>query len=258
MNSTDPPFLSVTDLSHQFRDGGRDQNESLPVLEAVSFDVSVGQFVCLLGPSGSGKSTLLRIIAGLLAADSGRVALRGTAVQEPPAGVRLVFQQANLMPWRNVHDNIRLPLEVAGWDPAQVEVAVSDLIELVGLEGFGHSLPRDLSGGMAQRVAIARALVSDPELLLMDEPFGALDALTREKMGLELLRVWAAKRKTVLMVTHDISEAVFLADRVLVLSERPARVILDRLIDLPRPRVAEIRYSPEFNQLAQALRAAIG
>jgi NitT/TauT family transport system ATP-binding protein len=168
-----------------------------------------------------------------------------------------VFQKANLMPWRSVLANIRLPLELQGVAPAEAESRARELIELVGLAGFDDHLPRALSGGMEQRVAIARALVHNPDVLLLDEPFGALDALTRERMGTELLRIWDARRKTVVMVTHSIAEALLLADRVLVLSPRPGRVRLALPVALPRPRAMAMEHSPQFGELAGQIRAAI-
>lgn len=248
------PFLSIQSLSHDFLNG----HGPLPVLQDISFDVGEGHFVCLLGPSGSGKSTLLRILAGLLAPSKGRVCLHGELVRGPREGVGMVFQQANLMPWRTVLENISLPLEVQGRDGEAARQHAIELLQLVGLDGFEAALPGELSGGMAQRVAIARALVQDPELLLLDEPFGALDAITREQMGEELLRIWQARRKTVVMVTHDISEAIFLSDRVLVFSERPGQLTLDMDVTLPRPRLDEMRYTREFGKMARELRKAIG
>jgi len=170
----------------------------------------------------------------------------------------VVFQQANLMPWRNVIENITLPLELRGVDAQDARRKASDLIEQVGLSGFAEAWPRTLSGGMAQRVAIARALIQDPDLLLLDEPFGSLDALTRERMGNELLDLWQSRRKTVIMVTHSISEALLLSDRVLVFSQRPGRVSLDMPVDLPRPRSESVRYTPHFGEMARKLREAIG
>jgi NitT/TauT family transport system ATP-binding protein len=167
----------------------------------------------------------------------------------------MVFQQSNLMPWRTVLENVRLPLELSG--EAEAESRAREMIELVGLTGFEDNWPRDLSGGMAQRVAIARALIHDPDLLLLDEPFGSLDALTRERMWTELSRIWQARQKTVVMVTHSINESLFLADRVLVLTQRPGKVKLDLEVDLPRPRKDDIRYTPHFGKLARKLRAAI-
>jgi len=169
----------------------------------------------------------------------------------------MVFQKANLMPWRTVLENILLPLEIQSIPHQDAMTKAQSLIELVGLVGFEASLPRDLSGGMAQRVAIARALIHEPDVLLLDEPFGSLDALTRERMGSELTRIWQARRKTVIMVTHSISEALFLADRVLVLSPRPGKLRIDLAVDLPRPRVEDIRYTQAFSELARRVRSAI-
>lgn len=247
------PVLILQEVSFTF-DASSASGEGLEALEAVSFAVNAEEFVCLLGPSGSGKSTLLRILAGLLQPTRGRVVLSAGR----PARIGMVFQQANLMPWRTVLANIMLPLEIQGMDAALARSRALEMIQLVGLQGFETAWPRDLSGGMAQRVALARALVHDPDLLLLDEPFGALDALTRERMWDELLRLWQERRKTVLMVTHSISEALFLADRVLVLSQRPGRIKLDLKVDLPRPRREEMRYTARFGQLAQRLKEAIG
>jgi NitT/TauT family transport system ATP-binding protein len=253
MNKSIEPILQVHNLSAVFQNN----NGGLHVLDQLSFNIKEGEFVCLLGPSGSGKSTLLRILAGLLPYPNGEVYLNGKILDGPRPGVGMVFQKANLMDWRTVRENIELPLEIQNQNGAGASEAAQALIELVGLQGFEDTLPHDLSGGMAQRVAIARALVHDPKLLLLDEPFGALDAITRERMGSELLRIWGARRSTVLMVTHDISEALFLADRVLVFSERPATVSLDLEVDLPRPRDESIRYTPKFGRLAKQLRDAI-
>jgi len=212
----------------------------------------------VLGPSGCGKSTLLRILAGLLRPTAGEVLFRGEPLNGPPQRVGFVFQNANLMPWRTVLENILLPLELMNIPHPQALEQAQELAALVGLQGFEQSLPPDLSGGMAQRVAIARALIHDPDLLLLDEPFGSLDALTRERMGAELLGIWQLRRKTVVMVTHSIAEALFLADRVLVLSPRPGTLRLDLAVSLPRPREESIRYTPAFGELARQLRAAIG
>ncbi len=228
----------------------------MKVLENISFEIQDSEFVCLLGPSGSGKSTLLRILAGLLPYQDGSVILEDRLLNGPRAGVGIVFQKANLMPWRTVRENIQLPLDLISGARGVSTREVTDLIDLVGLDGFEDTLPRDLSGGMAQRVAIARALVHDPGLLLLDEPFGALDALTRERMAGELLRIWQARQKTVFMVTHDISEAVYLADRVLAFSDRPAKITLDLKVELARPRRPEMRYTPAFGEMALQLRNA--
>lgn len=246
------PVLESRGVSVTFPDG----NGGIEALRDVSFKVYPNEFICLLGPSGCGKTTLLRILAGLLAPTSGSVVFLEQAGELPRTG--FVFQDANLMPWRSALRNITLPLELTGEETGAVERKAGELIELVGLEGFESAWPKDLSGGMAQRVAIARALIHDPDLLLLDEPFGALDALTRDRMGTELLRIWQACQKTVVMVTHSISEAVFLADRVLVLTPRPGSITLDIQIDLPRPRTEEMRYSEHFGKLARQIKAAIG
>lgn len=248
------PVVSLNNLSVTFPN----QSGGLEALETISFAVFPQEFVCLLGPSGSGKSTLLRIMAGLLQPSAGEVIFEGVPLTGPRQGVGLVFQNANLMPWRNVVGNIALPLELQGVSQEQTLAKTQDMIELVGLQGFEQVLPHDLSGGMAQRVALARALIHDPDLLLLDEPFGSLDALTREHMRVELLRIWELRRKTVLMVTHSINEALFLADRVLVLTPRPGRLRLDLRVQLPRPRREEMVYTPEFGDLARVLRQAIG
>lgn len=252
-DKTSNPVVVIKGLSAVFPNG----NGGLKALENLSFSVYPQQFVCVLGPSGSGKSTLLRILAGLLRPTDGEVLLCGQAHNRPRQDVGFVFQKANLMPWRTVLENIVLPLELQKLPPPEALRQARALVDLVGLNGFEHSLPSDLSGGMAQRVAIARALVHDPDILLLDEPFGSLDALTRERMGAELLRIWEAHHKTVIMVTHSISEALFLADRVLVLSPRPGRLNLDLPVDLPRPRDPEIQYTPAFGELARRLRSAI-
>ena len=255
MNSSgDKPIVVINHLSAIFDNG----NGGLRALEDISFSVCPQEFVSVLGPSGSGKSTLLRILAGLLPPTRGQVLYQGEALNGPRRGIGFVFQRANLMPWRTVLENITLPLELLGIPRQTTLERAQELVNLVGLQGFEDSLPRDLSGGMAQRVAIARALIHDPDVLLLDEPFGNLDALTRERMGAELLRIWQARRKTVVMVTHSIPEALFLADRVLVLTPRPGRLRLDLSVELPRPRQEEVRYTPVFGELARQVREAIG
>jgi NitT/TauT family transport system ATP-binding protein len=247
------PILQIKHLSHIFPD----RNGGLHALEDVSFSVYPEQFICVLGPSGSGKTTLLRILAGLLSPTQGDVQFGNSTSRVPRHGVGMVFQKANLMPWRTVLENILLPLEIKHLPNSEALSKARSLIDLVGLAGFENSLPRDLSGGMAQRVAIARALIHAPDILLLDEPFGSLDALTRERMGTELTRIWQARRTTVIMVTHSISESILLADRVLVLSSRPGQVRLDINVDLPRPREEEVRYNPAFSDLSRRVRAAI-
>ncbi len=234
------------------------QQGQLTVLEDVSFEVATGEFVCLVGPSGCGKSTLLRLLSGLLLPDRGEVRLHGEPLTSPSPDIGLVFQKANLMPWRTVFDNILLPLQVQHVPFEEAKRRVTHVLDLVGLNDFAHSYPHELSGGMEQRVAIARALVYEPQVLLLDEPFGALDALSRERLNQELLRVWATpSHKTIIMVTHDINEAVFLADRVLVLSQRPAMLTTIIPITLPRPRHPSLLYKPEFSLLAGKVRQAI-
>ena len=230
-----------------------EKDGELEALDDLCFEVPPSQFVCVLGPSGSGKSTLLRLLAGLLHPSAGEILYPHS--QQPSVG--LVFQQANLMPWRDVWANISLPLELRGTPEKEIAERSQSMIDLVGLREFAHTWPATLSGGMAQRVAIARALIQDPDLLLLDEPFGALDAITRERMGEELLHIWEKRRKTVVLVTHSISESLLLSDRVIVLSRRPGTVCLDMPNDLPRPRSEETRYNPHFIKLSRDLRQAI-
>ena len=252
MSMADKPVLRVRDLTVTYPT----ESGGLTALQGVTFDLKEQEFVCVLGPSGSGKSTLLRVLAGLLKPTGGEVHFLKYGNGEK-ARIGLVFQQANLMPWRNVLQNIMLPLELQSTPASRAHAQAQEWVELVGLCGFEDTWPRDLSGGMAQRVAIARALIQDPDLLLLDEPFGSLDALTRERMGAELLRLWQARRKTVLMVTHSISEALLLSDRVLVLTPRPGCISLDLRVEFPRPRQEEMRYTCEFGELAKRVRGAI-
>lgn len=242
------PILTVQKMDMIFPDS----NGGLHAVENISFEVRPQEFLCVVGPSGCGKSTLLRVLASLLTPTSGKIAFAGG---EPRIG--MVFQESNLMPWRSVLENIILPLELEEIDEKESQSKAQDLIDLVGLKGFEDSLPRDLSGGMAQRVALARSLVHDPDILLLDEPFASLDALTRERMGTELLRIWQARQKTVIMVTHSISEALFLSDRVLVLTQRPGSIKLDLDVELLRPRTEEMRYTAQFGEMAKKLKKAI-
>ena len=245
--------LRVEHIGHVYDD----HNGHVEALDDISFEIASGEFVCIVGPSGSGKSTLLRMLAGLIPSQQGQIWLNGQLVEAPARSIGLVFQKANLMPWRTVHDNIALPLELAGVDANDLDRRTRTLIDLVGLNGFAQAYPRALSGGMEQRVAIARALIHEPSLLLLDEPFGALDALTRERMALELTRIWAAQKTTVVMVTHSIQEAVFLSDRVLVMTDRPGRIARDVRIRLPRPRDLIALQTEAFADLAGQVRAAI-
>jgi len=248
MNLSPETVLDVRNLAVTYSDA----SGVVHALHDISFSLAQNEFVTLIGPSGSGKSTLLRVLAGLLPPTNGEFQFRNNHAQ-----IGLVFQKANLMPWRRVIDNISLPLELNDTPTELIKNRACELIELVGLEGFEKAYPRDLSGGMAQRVAIARSLMQDPDILLLDEPFGSLDALTRERMGEELLHIWQARRKTVLMVTHSISEAIYLSDRVLVLSPRPGVIRLSLPVNLPRPRTPEMRYAPPFSALAQKLRESL-
>jgi len=245
MTSSPEIALTINDLGVIFSDA----SGVVHALNDLSFELPTNSFATLIGPSGSGKSTLLRVLAGLVPPTKGDFHFHNHHDK-----VGLVFQKPNLMPWRRVLENVCLPLELNETPCEEIKERARDLIKLVGLDGFEKAYPRDLSGGMAQRVSIARSLMQDPDILLLDEPFGSLDALTREVMGDELLHIWGARRKTVLMVTHSISEAIYLSDQVLVLSHRPGKIVLELPIDLPRPRKPEVRYTPEFSQLAHTLR----
>ena len=229
----------------------------LPALGPLSLDIAADEFVCLVGPSGCGKSTLVRVLAGLLPATGGAALYKGAPITRPLDDIAIMFQDANLLPWRSVLDNIALPLELKGAGRAQREKVVRDLLPSLGLQRFENAYPHELSGGMAQRAALGRVIVQAPRVWLLDEPFGALDALTREKLSLELLRLRADSRGITLLVTHDIHEAALLADRVIVLSPRPGRVVADIAIDLPRPRSADMIYGRDFLRLARQIREKI-
>jgi NitT/TauT family transport system ATP-binding protein len=222
-------------------------------LDGVSLEVARGELLALVGPSGCGKSSLLLLVNGLLSPSGGEVRLDGERIEAPSADRALVFQEAALLPWRTVQHNVELGLELRGLPPARRRAIVDRHLRLVGLESFAHFYPHQLSGGMRQRVGLARALSVEPRILLMDEPFAALDAQTRQLMGAELLRLWGADRKTILFVTHDLDEAIYLADRVVVLSARPGQVVDVVPIDLPRPRGLGIRSSPEFGAYRQRM-----
>ena len=238
---------------------------SVPALAATSLEVRQGEVLVLLGPSGCGKTTLLRMIGGLIKPSDGRIEVAGLPLwtsngrnQEAVRKLGIVFQEPNLFPWLTVEDNVALPLEIQGV-PRNARIArARELLALVGIAGFENRRPRELSGGMRQRAAIARALAGDPQILLLDEPFGALDALTREQMNIELQRIWMETRQTIVLVTHSIHEAVFLADRIVLLSPRPGRI--DRVIEVksPRPRIAELEASAEFQSTVLSLRQRLG
>jgi NitT/TauT family transport system ATP-binding protein len=249
------PLLAVKQVGKTFSTG----THLLNALAPVSFQVAPGEFLCLLGPSGSGKSTLLRMIGGLLEPTAGQIWFENQLLTQPHPDIGFVFQKNNLMPWRTVLENVLLPLEIQ--QPpigGQQREKALKLLELIGLEGFAHAYPKHLSGGMSQRVVLARTLIQQPKLLLLDEPFGALDALTRERLNLELLRIHRRQQQTVLMVTHSIPEAVFLADRVLVLSDRPGHIVAEVDIDLPRPRRLEFMGEERFGHLLLEVRRHIG
>ena len=246
--------LRVDDLTVAFERIGA---APLAVLDQVSFDVGEGQFVAIVGPSGCGKTTVLRCMAGLQRPVGGRISIGGRPLAGVDRRVAMVFQSDSLFPWRTVQANIAFGLEVRRVPRVESGRIVQELVDLVGLSGFERAYPHQLSGGMRQRVNLARALAVDPEVLLMDEPFSALDMLTRELMQVELQRIWLRRRKTVLFVTHQIEEAVFLADRVLLMSRRPGRLRADVAVPLPRPREAHDRHTPEFHALVDGLAEAL-
>ena len=250
MMSDQAPFIRIDRLRKSY--GKADQ--AIIAVSDVTFDVENGEFVCLLGPSGCGKSTLLKIIAGLFQQDGGTVEIGNTGNQFDPArDIGMVFQQPLLLKWRTVLDNVLLPAEILGLPMAECRERARHLLELVGLGPFHDRRPYELSGGMQQRAAIARALVHDPKLVLMDEPFGALDALTRERMNVELRRIWQQSGKTILFVTHSISEAVFLGTRVVVLTARPARMAANIRVDLPAERDLKIKTHENFGDYTRKI-----
>ena len=230
---------------------------SVHALNKVDLKIAEGEFVCVVGPSGCGKSTLLRMLAGLDTYDAGKLSLDDQSVTGPSGKVGVVFQAANLLPWLTVRENVRLPLRVGGRH-APADERIDALLEMTGLGEFGRRYPYELSGGMQQRAGICRALARDPQILLMDEPFGALDALTRERMNMELQRIWQAHRKTIMLITHSISEAIFLADRVVVMSARPGRILADLQVPIPRPRSFDTIVSyPSYAKLASEIRGLL-
>jgi NitT/TauT family transport system ATP-binding protein len=248
------PAIAVQDLAKVYatRDG------PLAALESVTFDVAEAEFVTVVGRSGCGKTTMLKILGGLVPRSGGSVRVDGAEVTRPVRDAGIVFQAPTLLPWRTILDNVLLPAELLRLDRAAARRRAQELLELVGLGGFERRLPRELSGGMQQRAAISRALIHDPRLLLLDEPFGALDALTREEMNLELLRIWSERRKTSVLITHSIAEAVFLGDRVIVMTPRPGRIAAIVPVTLPRPRTASMRLGSEFAGLVRKIGELIG
>jgi NitT/TauT family transport system ATP-binding protein len=255
------PVVSIRGVNKIFETGG---SESVVAVRDINLEIGANEFVSLIGPSGCGKSTLLRLIADLLTPTSGQLSVNG----KPPRQARLsrdygfVFQAATLYDWRTVSQNVQLPLEIMGYPPARRAARAREMLQLVELEKFGRHYPWQLSGGMQQRVAIARALAFEPPLLLMDEPFGALDEFTRERMNMELLKIWGKTGGTVIFVTHSIAEAVFLSNRVVVMSPRPGRITKEVDIGLPRPRTFETREDPRFfsavTDVRESLREAYG
>ncbi len=231
------------------------RSDPVLALDTIDFTVGEGEFVAVVGPSGCGKTTLLKILAGLIGPSDGAVMLRGTPVTGPRRDIGVVFQSPVLFPWRSVIDNVLLPADVQRLERPRHFRLATDLLALVGLAGFERRYPWELSGGMQQRVAIIRALIHDPALLLMDEPFGALDAMTREQMNLELQRIWLERRKTVVFITHSIPEAVFLADRVLVMTARPGRIAETVAVGLARPRPIDVMNTPEFGEHVRRIRS---
>ena len=239
-------MIDLDGVSMVYRSRGKG---SVTALDDLHLRIDEREFVTLVGPSGCGKSTVLKLVSGLLGASSGQVRIHGQPVRGPRREMGFVFQTPVLLPWRTVRDNVLLPIEMLGQPVREHAARADELLAKVGLDGFQKAHTWELSGGMQQRVGICRALIHDPEILLMDEPFAALDAMTRETIGLELLRIWEERRKTVLFVTHSIPEAVLLADRVVVMTPRPGRIASVIPIDLPRPRTVELRASEAFGRL---------
>ena len=232
----------------------RTREGEVETLKPLDFDIRAGEFVSVVGPSGCGKSTLMKMVAGLLPITGGDLRLAGHTVKGPQTDVGIVFQNALLLPWRRVIDNILLQAEIRRMPMAAARRRAEELMAMAGLQGFEHKYPWQLSGGMQQRVAILRALLHDPPVLLMDEPFGALDAMTRERMNLELQRIWMESGKTVVLITHSIPEAVFLGDRVFVMSPRPGTLERVLTIDLPRPRAMDVMSHPAFAAASASIR----
>ena len=248
------PVIEVAGLSKTYttRDG------DITTLDGITFNVEAQEFVSVLGPSGCGKTTVLKIVAGLVSRTDGAVRVDGQLVSGPQRKIGIVFQVPALMRWRNALDNVLLPVEILGLNQSQYRQSANELLKLVGLPEFAGKYPNELSGGMQQRVAIARALVHDPSILLLDEPFSALDTMTRNQLNIELLRIWSERRKTSLLITHSIPEAVFLSDRVVVLGPRPAKVLEIVPVPLPRPRTAEMRVSRPFMEIVDHIGRRIG
>ncbi|MEJ0071227.1 MAG: ABC transporter ATP-binding protein [Pseudomonadota bacterium] len=252
---TTQPLIRIDGLDKHYASAS---GAAVTALQNISMSVEAGEFAVIVGPSGCGKTTLLRIVAGLIPVELGAVALRGNPVHGPSRDIGVVFQDPHLFPWRTVLDNVLLPAQVLRLPRVAARQRARALIELVGLTGFENRYPHELSGGMRQRAAIARALLHDPPVLLMDEPFGALDAMTREQMNRDLLEIWQHAQKTVLLITHSIAEAVFLADRVFVMTARPGRILDVIRVELPRPRTLALLSDPAFAEAQRHIRTLLG
>jgi NitT/TauT family transport system ATP-binding protein len=247
------PLIELRGVTKTYHSRG----SSTMALSPIDLDISAGEFVSVLGPSGCGKSTLIMLVAGLLPVSGGSLTVEGHPVKRPLTDLGIVFQQDLLMEWRSALRNVLIQGEMRGIPAAEMKPKALELLEMVGLSEFANAHPSELSGGMRQRVSICRALVHEPPLLLMDEPFGSLDALTRDQMGLDLLRIWNRTRCTVLFITHSISEAIFLSDRLVVLSDRPGKIVDDIRIELPRPRRMAVRDTPEFIAYVHDVRSTL-
>jgi len=248
------PILSLVGVTKRFTTRADD---SVLALDEVQLDIPRNQFVTIVGPSGCGKSTLLKIISGIIPPSDGAVRFDGKPLVKSSRQIGMVFQRPVLLPWRSVIGNVLFPIEMLGWDVAKYRDEAMRLVEWIGLGGFERALPNELSGGMQQRVAICRALIYDPQMLMMDEPFGALDAMTRDDLSVELLRIWTERKKTVVFVTHSIPEAVLLADRVVIMAARPGRILMDLAVNLPRPRSLATERRVEFQDMVHTIREAI-
>jgi NitT/TauT family transport system ATP-binding protein len=244
------PVIEIKGVAKTYRT----RDGEVPSLRPIDFTITDGEFVVVVGPSGCGKTTLLKLIAGLLPPSSGEIRIEGRAITKPHGDVGIVFQTAMLLPWRSVFRNVMMPVEVKNLPRETYQKRAQALLKMVGLEGFEHKYPWQLSGGMQQRASICRALVHDPKIMLMDEPFGALDAMTRERMNVELQRIQRETRKTMLLITHSIPEAAFLADRILVMTERPGSIAAVYDVPLPRPRSLDVLADPVFVELTQTIR----
>ena len=248
-----PIMMSVQHVTKHYKTG----TGTVHALEDLSLEIPQGEFLCILGPSGCGKSTLLWGMSGLHDLTGGQITINGTPVEGPRPEIGMIFQDANLLPWRDLWQNIQFPFEIKKIDFKPYEERVNRLLDDVGLAGFEKKMPRELSGGMQQRASIVRCLSYDPDVILMDEPFGALDAFTRDEMNLLIQKIWMETGKTIVFVTHNVSEAIFLADRVVVLTPRPGRLAHIFPVDLPRPRTIDMTFSPAFIEMILKVKATI-